>query len=284
MSYKLIADAGSTTVKWIVTDDAGEVKATFLTDGINASHCNETQLRRAFAGAASKIGAGCTIGTVFYYGAGCVGETLCENVKSVLRDTFRAADAEVHSDLLAAARASLGDSAGIVCILGTGSNSGLYDGSSITDNVPPLGFILGDEGSGAALGRRLLNGIYKRRFRSLEINDAFSRSFPGLEIGTVIEKVYRSEAPSRFLASFAPFILDNIGSLEMQDMVVGEFRLFIERNLTYVGRCDLPVCFTGGVAFNFAPQLRMACGDCGITLAEVVESPAGGLIKYHRTH
>lgn len=282
--FKLIADAGSTSIRWIAIDPSGTARDAVVTPGINAAHCDGERLRRQFAAASSAIGLDCPDGMVsslHYYGAGCAGQSICDTVAQALDSVFHPDSTEVCTDMLGAARGMLGDSAGIACILGTGSNSCLYNGRAITDNIPPLGFILGDEGSGAALGRRLLNALFKRRLRTEEITRDFFATYGDDCLPGIISEVYRGTAPSRYLASFAPFMLRHIDHAEMRQLVADEFRLFLTRNVTYPDSRSLPVCFTGGIAYSFAPLLREVCDGLGLTAGEITADPVPGLITYH---
>lgn len=285
--HKLIVDAGSTNIRWIAIGPDGKPATPVVTAGVNAAHCDDARLRDAFTRAAAALDTDGPVSELHYYGAGCGSALTCSRVADALGDAFRPDMVEVGSDMLGAARGMLGDDPGIACILGTGSNSCLYDGAAIADNVPPLGFILGDEGSGAALGKRLLNAIFKRRVASAEIVDDFHRSFAAADgesdtpLARVIATVYRGDAPSRYLASLAPFILRHIDDSQIHEMVVDEFCRFLDLNLVYPGCRELPVCFTGGVAFAFATQLEEACAMRGFTVGRITPDPVPGLVEYH---
>ena len=157
--FKLIADAGSSKIEWTLISSDGNIIAQFISPGINALLSSKEDMEKAFANVAETLDK--AVDEVFYYGAGCANEETCRKVADAIRKVWPDAEIDVKSDLYAAARSLLGNQPGIACILGTGSNSALYDGKEITANIPPLGFILGDEGSGTSLGKRLIKEVFK---------------------------------------------------------------------------------------------------------------------------
>lgn len=189
---------------------------------------------------------------------------------------------EVASDLLGAARGLLGSEPGIAAILGTGSNSCLYDGREIIANTPSLGYVLGDEGSGNAIGRRLLSDYFKHQMPE-EVSVLFEQTL-GPTIPEVLENVYRQPGANRWLAGFAKFAAGNIGHEYVHDLVAGCFRGFIRRNILPYDRVNkisgLPLCFTGGVAFHFAGLLREVCASEGLPVSRIIQSPLEGLVKH----
>lgn len=271
----LIADCGGTKCDWILVS-GGEVREVRRLPGVNMA----TAADGSFAAMLRGLDFGGDVREIHFYGAGCLGAA-AETAETLLRERFpEALTAEAASDMLGAARALCGREAGIACILGTGSNSCLYDGSEITDNVPPLGYVLGDEGSGAVLGRNLINLIFKRR-ASAELIAAFSDRF-GLSAADVIGRVYRSERPQGFLAGFAPFIYENLGFPEVREMVVGSMAEFFRRNVcAYRLHDSLPANFIGSVAANFASELAEAARLTGCSVGRIEASPVKGLVAYH---
>ncbi|MCM1348137.1 MAG: ATPase [Firmicutes bacterium] len=272
----LIADSGSTKTHWALIAPGGDVRE-FFSPGINPALCSPGEFKAALADALKGVSlpADCVIE---YYGAGCLPE-LCPVVEAILAEVTGCSHVAVHSDMLGAARSVCGPSPGIVAILGTGSNSCYYDGSRILLNTPPLGYVLGDEGSGARLGARLLNGVLKG-WLSPHIVEAF-HSATGLDKAAVIEHVYRRPEANRFLASMVPFIADHIAEPEVAAMVTDEFTLFLERNVVHAYPQQLPLHTVGSVGAVFAPQLRQAAVACSITVGNVVQRPMSGLISFH---
>jgi N-acetylglucosamine kinase-like BadF-type ATPase len=199
---------------------------------------------------------------------------------NLLKEAFPQAErVEAHGDLLGAARALCGRNEGIASILGTGANSCLYDGEAILQNTPPLGYILGDEGSGAVLGKLLVNALYKGRL-SNEIVADFQRQ-TGLDMPAVIARVYRQPMANRFLASLCPFIHDHLGDPCLKSLVIDAFRDFFRINIAPYRRRDLPVAFVGSVAWFFSEQLTEAAAAEGFCVGTVCRSPLLGLLRYH---
>lgn len=271
----LIADSGSTKTDWALAD--GPQVRTFSTDGINPVYVNADIIKKIVEKELpfdrNKIS------EVYFYGAGCIqGKTgaLGRN----LAEIFSEAKISVNSDLLGAARSLYGDTKGIVSILGTGSNTGYYNGKKITDSVPSMGYILGDEGSGAVMGKKLISAIYKRRM-SQEISDIFFEEYT-ISYPKLIEFVYRQPMPNRFLAGFTRFISKNIQHPEISELVKNCFMEFIEYNLLkYENVEETSVSFTGSIAYHFPEQLKQCLAQYSISPGDITRTPIEGLIKYH---
>ena len=183
---------------------------------------------------------------------------------------------EAHSDLLGAARALCGDSEGLACILGTGANSCLYDGEHIVANTPPLGYILGDEGSGAVLGKRFLNALYKGHLGN-KIKSDFEAEMQ-MTLTEVIDRVYRQPLPNRWLASLSPFIHSRLDDPAVEALVVGNFSDFIARNIEPYHRPDLPLQAVGSIAFFYKDQLCHAARKAGYAVGNILRSPLDGML------
>lgn len=268
----LLADSGSTKCTWILDD--GSRRREIRTHGINAVQHTDAQIRATLA----ELPVTEPVTAVRFYGAGC-GTTFPEvsrRLHDELARRFATDDITIESDLTAAARALWGRGEGIACILGTGSNSCHCRNGAVVSNTPPLGYILGDEGSGAALGRTLLNGLFKGQ---IPLREEFLRS-SGLTYEEIIRRVYREPFANRFLASLAPFIRSHADCPEVREMVVGAFREFARRNLSGYPR-GLTVGCIGGIAAHFEKLLREALETEGYRVETIVESPAEGLIAYH---
>lgn len=274
----LIADSGGTSTSWGLVEDTGVNRT--QTGGYNALHSPDGALASSLAGSPLMARAA-EVSEVHFYGAGCATPGAVGRVRRELAGCFPEATLHIASDMLGAARALCGTSAGIACILGTGSNSCLYDGERITANTPPLGYILGDEGSGAALGKRFLCLLLKGHLPK-EIAGAFHTTFPELDTATVIERVYLCGRPNAFLASMCRFIRANASHPALHDMIVGEFRRFFSMNVApYAGARTLPVHFTGSIAAHFSEMLGEAALAEGHALGRVMASPLDSLIDYH---
>lgn len=270
---KAIADSGSTKCEWIFGD--GDRILRLRTAGINAVQQSPDAIRAVLAELPPLDG----VAELRFYGAGC-GDSFPE-ASAVLRRELAARFGPgtaigLGSDLLGAARALFGRGEGIACILGTGSNSCHCRGGEIVANVPPLGYVLGDEGSGAVLGRNLVNGIFKGM---IPLREEFLHTF-ALTYAGLIRRVYREPAANRFLASFAPFIRAHLDCAPVRKMVVRSFGEFAARNLSGYPT-GLPVAFVGGVAAHFEEPLREAMAAAGREVVRIVCSPAEELWKYH---
>lgn len=279
MNYQLIADVGSTKAAWTLICPDGSLSP-YSDTGINALLASPDELDAAFGRLAAWLPDKCRIDAVHYYGAGCATPELCGKVASRLQTAFPGARVEVASDLLGAARAMLGTDRGIVCILGTGSNSCLYDGRNISHNIPSLGFILGDEGSGAALGKRLVSDTFKQQLPE-SVQQKFLQAF-SLTTADVLDRVYRQPNPNRFLASLVPFIAENLWNPYIYSLVRREFEAFLQRNvLQYPGAHSMPVAFVGSIACYFREILDKVCLDANIRVGSVAKDPMQGLIDFH---
>ena len=277
---KLIADSGSTKTDWCVVD-GGEVVFRTAGHGINPFQQNDAEVenivdnefRSSFDGVER-------IAEIEFYGAGCR-DGMVPRMERLLRKLFvNAVKVEVCSDVLGAARALFGGREGIACILGTGANSCLYDGERITANVPPLGYVLGDEGSGAVLGRLFVNGLFKGGLPE-SLRDEFLED-TGLTLAEIIRKVYREPLANRFLAGMSVFIHNHLENNELRALVVENFRNFFRRNVALYGRVDLPVRAVGSIAFYYERELHEAAETEGFRVDKVIKSPMEGLVMVKR--
>lgn len=270
----LIADSGSTKCTWIASDGARTTNV--RTRGINAVQHSAEQIREALAELPPCDG----VTSVRFYGAGC-GETFPEASEKLRRELeahFGTTDITVESDLLGAARALWGRGEGIACILGTGSNSCYYDGVRIVRNTPPLGWVLGDEGSGTYIGRQLVGNLLKGL-----CDESLRRLFfeeERLDYDEIIRRVYREGMANRFLASFTRFVARHIDRPELDELVCEAFCAFVRRNLAHYP-ADAEVSALGGVACHFERQLRHVLATEGLRAGRIVETPDEGLLNYH---
>lgn len=280
MKSKLIADAGSTNVAWNYIDGNGAVAKTFATDGLNALLSSNEMIDSAFKKVKEVIGNDIAVDEIYYYGAGCATPIICEKIRNSLSATWDNAVCHVYSDLLGAARSLFGNKKGIACIIGTGSNSCLYDGEKIVYQIPSLGYIIGDEGGGAALGKRLLGDAFKEQLPE-NIRESFLEEYK-LTLPDILEMIYKQPAPNKFLASFVPFLAKNLWNPYIYSLVLKELTRFVKRNVAmYKGAHSLDVSFTGSIAFHFEKILREAASSVGYRVTEVTENPMVGLVAYH---
>lgn len=280
---KLVVDSGSTKTDWGFFNTVYDLK-TVKTQGINPCHQSEEEIRNIIRNEllpnTQNIDLA-AITEVFYYGAGCATESICTQMAALLKEFIPNAAIAVDSDMLGAARALCGHAEGVACVLGTGSNSCLYNGKAIEDQVPSLGYILGDEGSSAALGRRLIGDCLKR-----QLPEAVSREFMerySLTKESIIESVYRKPLPNRFIAGFAPFVYEKRAIPEVHKMIIQCFSEFFTRNVINYHKPWLPVHFVGSLAGSFAEELRETADSLGMTIGKIETSPMNGLVDYHAT-
>ncbi len=290
----LIADSGSTKTDWALVDEQGGVVTTCKTQGINPIHQHDQDILDILC---KELMLSIQPQAVHFYGSG-VTEAMKPRMTSLLQLAFPGSKVEAEGDMLGAARAILGKKSGIACILGTGANSCLYDGERIVMNTPPLGYILGDEGSGAVLGKLFLNGIFKGTLPSSLKTKYLEWS--GLDYPSIIDKVYREPLANRFLASICPFISQAMAAGEMSEndsttqmewmalyrMVLGSFHLFCENNLTPYLKYDKlktkDVGFVGSIAHYFEAPLRQVVEEeYHLQVTSILQAPMSGLMKYH---
>lgn len=274
----LIADSGSTKTDWALLAPEGVVIC--RTQGLNPFHQDRAAILGVLRGELLPQLGGRTPQRIFFYGAGCNAQAAPRMVEC-LKELFPAATVEAESDLLGAARALCGHEAAIACILGTGSNSCVYDGERITRNVPPLGYILGDEGSGAVMGRRLLNALYKDETWA-DLRQLFEQE-TGLAYADVISRVYRQPMANRFLASLTTFIgrhkaEDSRLSALATDCLTDFFR---QNVLRYAEHTRLEVRCVGSIAHHFKAELEQAARAASCRLGTVLQRPIDGLTAYH---
>ena len=283
MNKILIADSGSTKTDWALLDKLTGNVLKISGTGINPVIADEESIRNNMEKIAEEYPEIKNPDLIYFYGAGCATPNICERVALILSSAFGCGKVMVLSDLVGAARSLLGKDAGIACILGTGSNSCLYNGKEIVSNVPSLGYVLGDEGSGACLGKRLLSDAFKGLLPS-KIKSRLEKEFD-LTLAELLNRVYRNPKPNQFLASFVRFISDNIEEPEIYALVKDEFERFFKRNLNlYEGISELPICFTGSIAYHFATILIDTAKSQGLNIVKIIKSPIEGLIEYHLTY
>lgn len=275
---KLIIDSGATKAQWCVLDGRTVVREC-RTAGMNVSVLSVVDVETIVREAAAKL-EGLNVSEVFFYAAGFIeGSEAAAMAGKILSEAFGGAKVEGASDMLAAARAACGRSEGLCAILGTGSNSCLYDGERIVHTARSGGFILGDEGGGACLGKLFL-ADYIKGLVPEPLASEFGSAFE-VDYMTVVRKVYKEPAPSAYLGSFAPWILGHLSDPYVASLVERNLTVFFERSLLRHGRADLPAGFVGGFAAACEPQLRAVAQRCGLRVQRVLASPMEGLIEYH---
>lgn len=273
----LIADGGSTKTEWCLVDD-GQIIEQILTEGTNPFFQTMEDISYMVEKHIAPILNDKTVEAVYFYGAGCAFPDKNELVRSGIARHIKA-PIHVNSDLLGAARALCGTSSGIACILGTGSNSCYYNGNAIIDNVSPLGFILGDEGSGAVIGKLFVNACLKNQLTK-GLKERFLEEV-GIEPGSIIDRVYRQSFPNRFLASLSPFIIKNLDDPTVYQLVVTSFKDFFLKNVMQYDYKSNKVHFVGSIAHYYEKALREAACEMGIEIGIINRTPMKNLIEYH---
>lgn len=274
----LVADSGSTKTEWCLAENGKRVK-TILTKGINPVFENEEAISQELKVGLMPELKGFTIDEVHFFGAGCAYESVNKIVENAVSSLLNV-PVEVQSDLLCAARALFGNGKGIACIMGTGSNSCYYDGMRIVRNVSPLGFILGDEGSGAVLGKLLVGACLKNQLGA-GMEKKFLERFH-LTRPEIIDRVYRKPFPNRFLAGLSIFLHENIELPEVRSLVREAFDSFFLRNvMQYPDYHMLKVSFTGSIAYYYQDILKEVAAGRGLHVGTIVKAPMEGLLAYY---
>lgn len=276
----LIADSGSTKTDWRMiagTEVVGQIQTVGFnpyyqdTDSIAAElqtnllpHCKEK------------------ITQVFYYGTGVTNDDKANVIKTAILKVFDEVEhLDAQSDVLGAARAACGHQQGIGCILGTGSNSCYFDGEKIAFQVPPLGFWLGDEGSGGHLGKSLLLA-YLHKEMPVYLRELFEEKHGAMDRLMVLDNAYHKPFPNRYFASFARFIFDNIQDQFCLDLATQSFNLFFEKYILKYPMCfEVKLNFVGSIAFYYERMLREVAESKKLQIGNILATPIDGLVKYH---
>lgn len=274
----LIAESGATKTDWRLIEESGAVE-TDSTVGINPFHQSKDEIIQIVSTGKYKDKAD-SIKKIFYYGAGCNYPDQVAKVENAIKHHYPKSDVYVTHDLLAAARASCGTEEGIACILGTGSNSCLYNGRQIIATSPSLGYILGDEGSGAFLGKKLVTDFVFKKVPETLWHGLMEEY--NLSISEILDRIYSRNSPNVYLASFSPFIKANIEHPYMHGLVYEAFYEFVNRHILSYNKREVKINFVGSVAYAFENVLQSVIEDNGLIFGRVVKSPISGLVKFHQ--
>jgi N-acetylglucosamine kinase-like BadF-type ATPase len=274
----LIADSGSTKTDWCLLSNGK--KKNFQTQGINPYFLQESDILSIFQNEIKPAILKTPIDEIHFYGAGINSEDKKKVIEKSLKLHFQIKKVHTYSDMLAAARASCQQEKGIACILGTGSNSCYYNGKTIGYKTKALGYILGDEGGGTQLGKKVLqyhlHGIFDK-----ELQDAFTDRFD-TDADTLLENIYRKPFANRYIAQFASFIFEHRGHYMIENIAedcINDF--FINHLLQYPQVWKVPVHFSGSVAFYLKDMIELHCEQYEIECGQIVQKPIKGLIGYH---
>ncbi|WP_418892287.1 ATPase [Limibacterium fermenti] len=277
MKSIVIADSGATKTDWCFVQD-GQIIRRFPKNGISPVYQSEEEIAQEIREQVYPSLRDEEIEAICFYGSGCIPEKI-EGVKRAIQASFPIEDVQVYSDLIAAAHALCGHTSGIACILGTGSNSCQWNGKEVIAQVSPLGFILGDEGSGAVMGKHLVSDALKN-----QLTDGLKEELLAeyaLTPATIIDSVYRQPFPSRFLARLAPFLLKHIKDPTISRIVHTSFSDFFERNVMQYDYKNNKVHFVGSIAYYFQDILHSTAKSMNIETGSILQSPMEGLIHYY---
>lgn len=279
---KIIVDSGSTKADWRVVN--GEQVQEVSSIGLNPVFRTVEFIRDEAAQAFSEAGVEVEKAKeVYFYGAGCWDRERKQKIADGLQPVFANAKIHVYHDLLGAARAVCGKEAGIACILGTGSNSCLYDGEEVTDNVTNLSYLLGDEGSGTHLGKKLIRAYFYRELPK-DLVKTFDERFPG---GTdaILNRIYGKETPNVYLASFTKYLADHVDHIFVQRLIYSSFEEFVDRHVRkYKNHISLPVSFIGSIAYHFRNIMQVVLEERAMTMGNFIQKPIDELVEFHRKH
>jgi glucosamine kinase len=278
-AIKLIADSGSTKTEWcLLKNNKPQI---FTSQGMSPYFLNGEGMEKIILEEVKPFLKNNKIGEIYFYGTGCKNPANIKLVKKVFHKKFPEAEIiVVDNDLSGAAKALCGHKKGIACILGTGSNSCYYNGKRIVKNSPGLGFVLGDEGSGAYLGKKVIQHFLYDIFDA-DLRARFDAKFITTD-AEILESVYKKPLPNRYLASFAIFLAENRGHYMIENIIEdGLNDFFFTHIIRYRESVKLPVHFTGGIAFGFKDVVEQLCAGYDLQLGNILRSPMEGLIKYH---
>ena len=276
----LIADSGSTKTSWRLVDENKKISH-FLTDGLNPFFKSQGEIVEEIkTDLIPHFPKGTNVTQVYFYGAGCSSENKCATIKEAFAQCFPDATATVHHDILAAARATCARSEGIVCILGTGSNSCLYNGSTIVNVIGGLGYILGDEGSGTHLGKSLIEAYLNKELPE-KLRKEFDDTYH-LTKDEIDKRVYEKPQANRFLASFSRFIGEHKTDPYLARMIENCLDSFIEKYVCrYPGYTKKQVHFVGSIADYYTDILRVVAKKRNITIGKILPYPIEELTLFH---
>ncbi|HZH63922.1 MAG TPA: N-acetylglucosamine kinase [Flavisolibacter sp.] len=278
MSVSLIADSGATKAEWCLVN--GKKTKTVFTPGISPYFLSTDGIMDLVKKEVASVFATQPIDTVFFYGTGCSNPKNAASLKKALKSVFPSSSIVVNTDLMAATRAVCGTEKGIACILGTGSNSCYYNGKAIVKNSPGIGFILGDEGSGAYLGKKVVQYYMYNTFDE-DLRSRFDAKFVTSPV-EILDNVYKQPFPNRYLASFALFLAENRGHYMIENIIEDGLNDFFFQHLNkYNEVWKYPVNFVGSVADGFKDVIKTLCSSYEFELGTIMKNPMQGLVKYH---
>ncbi|MBK7735459.1 MAG: N-acetylglucosamine kinase [Chitinophagaceae bacterium] len=279
MGAILIADSGSTKAEWCLLD--GNKKKRVITTGLSPYFVSGQQMQQVFKEVLYPKISQQLPDEIFFYGTGCSNPQNIKTIKAALKSVFTKSAISVDHDLIGASRALCGHKKGIACILGTGSNSCFYNGKKIVKNSPGLGYVLGDEGSGAYLGKKVVQYFLYNTFEP-DLMDRFNAKYH-LSASEILDSVYKQPLPNRYLAGFCMFLSENRGHYMIENIIEDGFNDFFFNHIyKYRESWTLPINFTGSVAYAFKDVIKDLCNAYELQLGKVIKAPMEGLVNYHK--
>jgi len=274
----LIADSGSTKTDWVLVN--GEDQFTFTTRGFNPYYTPIEEMATALLAEFVVQEYRDKVDTIYFYGSGCSNKSNQYLVKEQLLDVFPNAEATVDHDLKAAALATYNGSLGIACILGTGSNCCSFDGQFLEQETPSLGYLLGDEGSGTALGKKLIRAFLYGQLPN-GLTPAFGEEYP-ITQPEVLDNIYNKERPNAYLAQFVPFLKKHIQNPYIQRLVKEELNNFVQQHiLAFEQAKEVPIHCVGSIAFHFSAQWKEVLEKANLNCGSILQKPIDGLVAFH---
>lgn len=277
MAY-LIADSGSTTCDWCLVNNNKTKK--FSTIGINPYFFTQKEIVTLLAAKVLPKIKNIDLENIFFYGTGLGNLANAKTMKAALKTVFALAVIEVNTDMLAASRSLLLNKKGVACILGTGSNAAFYDGKKITKNSPGLGYVMGDEGSGAYLGKKVLQHYLYNTFDE-DLKSNFDAHFNTTK-DEILNKIYKQPFANKYLASFSIFLSENRGHYMIENIIEDSLHDFFFQHLyKFTESWQYPIHFTGSIAYAFKDVIKEICNNNELELGNITKQPIDGLVKFH---
>lgn len=279
----LIADGGSTKVDWVALNTNKDVVLKTTTTGLNPSVLSKSDISNTIINKSDLLSLQNNVLEIYFYGAGCGSPKPAKKLQKILKSIYKNASVHIYEDTLAAVYASAGKTAGIVCILGTGSNSCYFDGKNITNSAPSLGYTIMDEASGNYFGKLLLRDFYYEKM-PLNIETAFNNTF-NLDTDVVKKNLYRKQNPNKYLASFSRFMFDFKDEKYIKELIKKGFEDFFQyRVLSFKKDSITPLYFIGSIAYYFNDILKEVAHSHNLKITSVIKRPIDNLIKYHQNN
>lgn len=278
MDPVLIADSGASKTEWCLLTN--NKKKTIVTQGMSPYFLSQAQLTEIIQEKILPVAKNNLPEKIFFYGTGCSNPHNVKIVKDAFKSVFKKAQVNVDHDLMGAAKALCGHEKGVACILGTGSNSCYYNGKKIIKNSPGLGYVLGDEGSGAYLGKKIIQHFLYNTFDE-DLMDRFNAKYK-TNSTEILDAVYKQPLPNKYLANFTHFLSENRGHFMIENIIEDSFNEFFFNHIyKYRESWTLPINFIGSIAYVFKDVLKEMCHTYELQLGKVLKRPMDGLIKFH---